>query len=85
MGVSAKETMIWLSRATPPGKLDELAPAVARSVLALFAGTRLDVDWLGHQDATSPLWVWITVGLLAIGTLAYFAAAALAEYLMLGL
>ena len=31
---------------------------------------------------STPLWVWITVGLMALGTLAYLGAALLAEYLM---
>jgi hypothetical protein len=29
-----------------------------------------------------PLWLWVTVGLTALGTLAYFAGSLLAEYLM---
>jgi len=34
---------------------------------------------------SAPLWVWITVGLMALGTLAYFGAVFLAEYMMPGL
>ena len=33
----------------------------------------------------TPLWVWITIRLMGLGTLAYFAAALLADYLMPGL
>jgi hypothetical protein len=29
-----------------------------------------------------PLWLWLTIGLTALGTLAYYAASLLAEYLM---
>jgi hypothetical protein len=29
-----------------------------------------------------PLWLWVTIGLTALGTLAYYAASLLAEYLM---
>jgi hypothetical protein len=34
---------------------------------------------------SAPLWVWITVSLMALGTLAYFGAVFLAEYVMPGL
>jgi len=31
---------------------------------------------------TTPLWVWLSVGLLAIGTLAYFTIVYLVEYII---
>ena len=31
---------------------------------------------------TTPLWVWLSVGLLAIGTLAYFTMVYLVEYII---
>jgi hypothetical protein len=31
---------------------------------------------------TTPLWVWLAVGLLAIGTLAYFTIVYLVEYII---
>jgi hypothetical protein len=31
---------------------------------------------------TTPLWVWLSVGLLAIGTLAYFTTVYLVEYII---
>ena len=31
---------------------------------------------------TTPLWVWLSVGLLAIGTLAYFTFVYLVEYII---
>ena len=50
----------------------------------------LGCEWAGGptmqpRRESAPLWVWITVGLMALGTLAYFGAVFLAEYMMPGL
>jgi hypothetical protein len=39
---------------------------------------------MGNQYAreTTPLWVWLSVALLALGTLAYFAMVYLVEYII---
>jgi hypothetical protein len=41
-------------------------------------------EGVGNQmtKESTPLWVWLAVGLLAIGTAAYFAAVFLIEYIM---
>jgi hypothetical protein len=55
--------------------------------VALAPGLRLDVRWaegptMRPLQESTPLWVWGTIGLMALCSLAYFVAAWLAEYLL---
>ena len=43
---------------------------------------RLRMWAIGMTKETTPLWVWLSVGLLAIGTLAYFTIVYLVEYII---
>jgi hypothetical protein len=51
----------------------------------ILARMRLGRGPTMQRQETTPLWVWLTVGLMALGSLAYFVVVFLAEYLMPGL
>jgi hypothetical protein len=74
----------------PEGRLKAGLACCSAFAVAGDLGLRLDANGLGGptmqpRRESAPLWVWITVGLMALGTLAYFGAVFLAEYMMPGL
>jgi hypothetical protein len=57
--------------------------------LARSLWLRLDINGLGRPTvqtvrASTPLWIWITAGLVALGTLAYFGGVYLAKNVLTG-